>query len=147
LPEKGHPPQVEDVAFLVSSNAPRLELAAFFLALGQQLLAFWLQDGASSEAPRLGLADAQQGLVQSGPHFLALALAVQAALQAALQDEAQAGVSSAALRLGFVAEPLLAQPAIARTRLIPRVLSMNFMGFLQRSLLMLTRKARPGKCC
>jgi hypothetical protein len=106
LPDKGHPPvlfalapgQQEDLA-ASSLNAPRLE--ALFLS-------------------------AQQGLVQSGPH-LVLLLAVQAALQAALQLALQAGASSAALRLGDVVELVLVQPAIARTMLIPRVLSMKFI--------------------
>ncbi len=130
LLENGHPPQ-SDLDF---SIAPRLDFLAagiiFLPELGQQL-DFWLQDGASSVAPRLGLA------LSSPPHLpqqeVVLAALLHCDLQALAPDDAHAGASSAALRPGLLLEPELAHPAMARTRLIPRVLSMNFIEFLQGS--------------
>tara|TARA_B100001121_G_scaffold304330_1_gene319696 strand:+ start:11210 stop:11605 length:396 start_codon:yes stop_codon:yes gene_type:complete len=116
--------------------APRLEFLAagiiFLLLLGQQLLAFWLQDGASSETPRLGLVSIIfLDLSQLPQQESALAALLHCDLQALAHEEAQVGALSAALRLGELLEPELAHPAMARTRLIPRVLSMNFIGILQ----------------
>jgi hypothetical protein len=99
-------------------------------ALGQQL-DFWLQEGALSVAPRLGLA--------AGIILALLAVLLHCDLHADAHEDAQEGVSSAALRLGLAVVPLFAQPAMARTRLIPRVLRMSFIVVLQRSYL-----SKPG---
>ncbi|MAB83505.1 MAG: hypothetical protein CMJ24_08740 [Phycisphaerae bacterium] len=131
LPDMGHPPQLAD---LDSSIAPRLDCFAagiiFLPALGQQL-DFWLQEGALSVAPRLGLA--------AGIILALLAVLLHCDLHADAHEDAQEGVSSAALRLGLAVVPLLAQPAMARTRLIPRVLRMSFIVVLQSSYL-----SKPG---
>tara|TARA_B100000674_G_C37524431_1_gene770920 strand:+ start:145 stop:585 length:441 start_codon:yes stop_codon:yes gene_type:complete len=104
----------------------------FLLSVGQQLLAFWLQEGASSETPRLGLVSIIfLELAQLPQQDWVLAALLHCDLQALAHEEAQLGALSAALRLGVLLEPEFAQPAMARTRLMPRVLSMNFIDILQ----------------
>jgi hypothetical protein len=104
----------------------------FLLSPGQQLLAFWLQEGASSETPRLGLVSIIfLDLEQLPQQDSVLAALLHCDLQALAHEDAQVGALSAALRLGVLLEPELAHPATARTRLIPRVLSMNFIEILQ----------------
>ena len=106
LPEKGHSP--EPLAFL---------------ALGQQEVL-----ASSSNAPRLDLVSFEEAFLPSHlPQQLSDLAELHLDLQAVLQLVLHAGASSAALRLGDVVELVLAQPAIASTRLIPRVLSMNFI--------------------
>jgi hypothetical protein len=129
LPASALPPGQQDAFVLVaSSNAPRLEPFIFAFCIFAFAFASHLalqaelhdeaQDGASSAAPRLALL-AQHGFVQSAPHAVFLA-------EHAVEPQ-HAGVSSAAPRLAVLFVPVLAQPAIASTRLIPMVLRTRFI--------------------